>query len=225
MENQRRAALVYAGQVSRGGLTHLPELRKELAFIKSSSIPTASRAVRALRSGRAVQTLEEFKQADLILISVPEAQINAAVAELEASALSWSGRTVVLFDSDLDSAALTPLALRGASIASLNWCPHPQRFFAEGQPEAIRRIKKLMPARSLMVIRSKSDYMNGVRASTEEFYPLLSAAVEGFQKSGMHRAAALKTAALLFAESARVFLRAGKRVLKQPKRKASLPES
>src|SRR4051794_24100418 len=129
MENPQRAALVYAGPVRRSNLTELKGLPGQLAYIKSSSIATASRAVTALRAGKPVTNYEDLDDANLILISVPETAIARITGELASANLSWRGRTVLLFDSLCDSSALGVLGDRGAAIASLNWSAHPQRFF------------------------------------------------------------------------------------------------
>jgi hypothetical protein len=225
MEKRRRAALVFAGPVSRGSLTRLPGLSDQLEFIKSSSIPTASRAVNALRCGQAVRSYEELAGADLILLSAPDAVLPAIVSGLVSSKLDWRGRTVVLYDAERDSSDLEVFRRLGAVVATLNWCASPPRFLAEGDPEAIRRIRSLRPGKSLMVLRSKASYLQALRATTEDFYPLLAASVDLFRKAGMEKAAAEKTAASLFAESARTYLRAGKRLLQRPasKRPASFP--
>src|SRR3954451_6737495 len=143
MEKQPRAALVYAGPVRRSTLNKLPGLPGQLKFIKSSSVATASRAVRALRAGQAVRRYEDLKDADLILISVPADGVKRTAAELAASGLSWNNRCIVLFDSEAESGALTELRRRGSAVASLNWSPQPERFIAEGDSAALRRIRSL----------------------------------------------------------------------------------
>src|SRR4051812_43070422 len=113
MGKQRRAALVYAGPVRRSSLTRLPGLGTQLRFVKSSSVATASRAVRALRAGHAVRRYEDMAEADLFLISVPAKAITHIVTELAASELEWKSRIVVLFDSDAESSAFYELTKRG----------------------------------------------------------------------------------------------------------------
>lgn len=216
MVKQRRAALVYAGRASRGSLTRLPGLAEQLRFVKSSSVATASRAVHSLRGGKAVRSFLDLDSADLIVISVPEALVAGTVEDLNTSGLNWAKRFVVLYDSELDSAVLSSLARQGAITATLNYSPIPERFVAEGDPDAIRRLRSLVAAKELLILHSKADYLHGMRASMERFLPLLASVVDDFRRAGMEKAIAQKTAATMLSESARAYLRAGRRLLKQP---------
>lgn len=213
MEKQQRAALVYAGPVRRSSLTRLPGLAYQLKYIKSSSVATASRAVSALRAGQAVRRYEELAGADLILISVPDAAVARVVSDLAASQLEWKGRTVALFDSAMDTSALLQLKARGAHVATLNWSAHPERFFAEGSAAGLKRIRTLTGKRSLLVLTSKAMYLKAEMISRDGFFPMLASTVELFRKAGMEKAAAEQTAAALFTESIRAWLRAGRRLL------------
>lgn len=223
MVKQRRTALVCAGPLSRGSLTRLSCLPDQVDCIKSSSIPTASRAVAALRAGRAVRSYEELTGADLFLISVPDYSTPRILDELAGCGIEWGGRTIALYDSEADSDILAPFAALGARTATLNWSPLPERFIMEGDSDAIRRLRTLTGSDPVLVLRSKASYLEGLRTATSEFFPLLADAVDHFRAAGLDKAAAEKTAALLFAESARTWLRAGRRLLNQTKRPASLP--
>ncbi len=63
MAKLQPVALVFAGPVSRGTLGQLPGLRERLRWIKSSSVATATRAVRGLRAGVAVPDYADLSPA------------------------------------------------------------------------------------------------------------------------------------------------------------------
>src|SRR5689334_12716049 len=137
MENQWPAALVFAGPVSRGTLTRLPGLTTHLRWIKSSSVATASRAVRALRAGRAVRDYLGLSEAYIVLVSTPAGSLPEITRQLAQSGLEWHDRIVVLYDSDADCRALQPLSDRGAAVASLNYHRRPEQFVVEGHTRAV----------------------------------------------------------------------------------------
>ncbi len=215
MARQQPAALVFAGPVSRGTLSRLPGLRQHLVWIKSSSIATASRAVHALRCGRAVSAFADFEDATVVFISVPDHAVEAAVQELADCGLSWRGRTAILYDSGCTRGMLTPLSSRGAETASLIYHAKPEQFLVDGTPEAIRTVRLFTLDTPLLHLRSCADYRQAMRLTTEDFYPLFAEAMEAFHKAGMTRVQAERTTATMIAESARTWLRAGKRLFKK----------
>ncbi|MBC7925395.1 MAG: hypothetical protein H7039_07025 [Bryobacteraceae bacterium] len=214
MAKQQPAALVFAGPVSRGSLIQLPGLQDCLGWVKSSSIPTASRAVHALGCGKAVRDYRDLSEARMFLISVPESSIGAIVQSLASSELSWQRRTVILFDSEQNSSALLPLQDRGAFAASLNYHNKPEQFLAEGSPQALRQIRGLTAPKPLIVLRSKDRYLAAIRGLRDDFYPGFGLSLKELRASGLDKVSAERTAAVTLAESARVFLRAGHRLLK-----------
>jgi len=211
MEKQQRAALVFAGPVSRGTLNRLPGLPEQLEYVKSSSVATASRAVQALRCGRTVHRLDELEGVDLLILSVPDRALPATVAELLKSGLPLAAMTVVLYDSHLSSTELELLRDVGAHVASLSWHARPEQFVAEGDAFALRRIRSLTGKKTLLILRSKESYLRALRSTTEDFYPVLASAVQGLREAGMEKGTAERMAASLIDHSARVFLRAGRR--------------
>ena len=93
MKKLRPVALLCAGPVSRSPLTRLPNLRRHLVWVKSSSYRVASRAVNALGAGTPVEGLEDMKRAGIWVISVPVSELAA----LEISRMrEWYRRTLMI---------------------------------------------------------------------------------------------------------------------------------
>lgn len=219
MRKQPSVALVCAGAISRSTLSRLPAFTERLRWVKSRTFSAASRAAHALGRGTAVRDYGGLADADLLLIKVPEHEIESVVVELVASPLSWSGRTVVLLDSRSDSGTLRYLEDLGAMTASVNYIGSvPDQFLVEGHPGAVRALRVILRCNNCKILEirrgAKEAYNAGVRAATVDFIPLVVTAVERFRKAGMDRAEARVTAATLFENSIRAYFRAGKRLLR-----------
>jgi hypothetical protein len=225
MKKQQRIALVCMGPVSRSGLSRLPGIRDQLMWVKSSTPSAASRAANVL-GGSAVREYSELDAAGILLILAPDDTLTGVVEELRAE-MDWRGRTAVLFESSLDCTVLKPLAAAGAHIASLNMTDAlSPAVLLEGTVEARRRIRPLVGGGRHNLVElnegGKAEYLAAVHGCTVAFMPAVAEAVDGFRRAGMEKAAAEKTAASLFENSLRAYLRAGKRLLRSTKPPASL---
>lgn len=213
MAKQQPVALVFAGPVSRGTLGQLPGLNHHLRWIKSSSIATASRAVRALRAGIAVGEYTDLTNASAILISVPHDAVDHWAETLAGCGLDWSKRLAVLYDSERDCDALLPLQRKGALVATLDYHPRPEQFLVQASAEALRLIRVLTHDKPLIRLSCKDQYRRALHCARDEFLPLFASTVDHFRAAGMQKAAAEKAAAAAIEDSARAYLRAGHRVL------------
>lgn len=218
MAKLQPVALVFAGPVSRGTLSQLPGLRERLRWIKSSSVATATRAVRGLRAGVAVRDYADLSAAAVVLISVPEQNVQTWADALANCGLSWHKKIAVLYDSTLASDALKPLHAAGAAVATLNYHARPEQFVCEGDAVALRALRDLAANKPLIPLTSKERYFRAVRRTRDEFIPMFASCIEDFRAAGMQKAAAEKAAAAGLQESVRSYLRAGHRVLNPPSR-------
>lgn len=228
MRIQPRVALVCAGALSRSGLVRLAALRQRIRWVKSSTISAAGRAANALGSGTPVGTWAGLENATLVLIQAPDEHIPNLIQEMAFSDLAWAGRAVILIDSNLGSGALSLLERQGAMPGSLNWLSTtPDRYLIEGQETAVRILRSLIKDRKTEIVEirrgGKSDYLAGVQQGTDGFLRLLASTVDQFMYAGMDKPTAERTAASLMESSMRAYFRAGKRLLKEPKRRPSLP--
>jgi hypothetical protein len=219
MKKQPPVALVCAGPVNRGSLTSLPGISEQLRWIKTGHVSSTTRAVNTLGCGAAVREYSEISGAEIVLVKAPEHAAAELVSEMADAALDWTGRTVVLVDTDLDSTALARLERLGAfpaSLARLNALP--DTILLEGHAKAVRVLRSLLRGRHSQVIEirrgCKHEYLAGVRLGTSSFLPTIARAIDHFLQAGMQKAAAEKTAAFLFEDSIRAYCRAGKRLLR-----------
>jgi len=124
----------------------LPALAEQLALVKSTHLRQASRAANALRAGTAVSTCEELAKAKTFLISVPGIETAQTVRELAKTRIKWRGKSVVLCDSTLDSEALAPLEMLGATPGSFLAIDgfQDRRFVIEGGTLALKAMLRLL---------------------------------------------------------------------------------
>lgn len=185
-------ALVGAGPVSQSWVARLPGLRRNLTLVKSSSTRIASRIANAIRCGRPVDSYEALRRSDIILIAVPEEQIQSLLAEMLASAVDWSACSLVLCSRAQDSSALAELRQAGASTASLDVADGfaEKRFLFEGDRLALHRLRRLIEeegtARLIELNEQQRDVFEaGLTFASAMTFQMIAAAVETLKAAGL----------------------------------------
>lgn len=219
MNKLRSVALLCSGQVSRSPLTRLPNLRRNVAWIKSSSYRVASRAVNALGGGIPVVKLDEMKRAWIWVVSVPSAELAYSVKELCSAGLDWRRRTLLILDGEAESEVAACFRAEGAAVAT--FAPidtEESRYVAEGDPDAVRMVRTLVedPQRRVIEIRkgTKASYLAGTLAATKVVLPYIADAVECFQTAGITNPDAKYITERLLTGAMRSYFRAGRRAIK-----------
>lgn len=221
MNKLRSVALLCAGPVSRSELTRLPNLRRNLMWVKSSSYRVASRAVNALGAGAPVEELNEMQRAGVWIVSVPTAELTDSLQQLRSASIDWRDRTLLILDSEVDSATAEWFQSNGASVATFFPVdPDETRYIVEGDSEAVRVLRHLIEdPRSRRVIEikkgAKKTYISGAVAVTQRILPYIAEAVECFQAAGITNPEAKSITEALLDSAMRSYFRAGRRALKQ----------
>jgi predicted short-subunit dehydrogenase-like oxidoreductase (DUF2520 family) len=222
MRTFQSVALLAAGKIRDSFLKTLPSLEEMLGPVRSSSLRLASRICGILGCGHPVDSFAEFDGCELILISVPEPWLPAAVDEMLESTLQWRNKTVLLCDPEIESSALSKLAFVGAMTASLTPVEglDGKFFIAEGDRRAIRAAKRLVEHDSVRVLTiesgRKAHYRAGVAFATTLAMPLLTACVETFRAAGLEQNEATTVATRLFSRTMRSYVKAGRRSWEGP---------
>lgn len=220
MNKLRPVALLCAGPISRSPLTHLPNLRRNLACVKASSYRVASRAVNALGAGIPVVEFDQMKAAEIWMISVPRAELAACLSELQSANLEWRGRVLLILDSEVESCVAAWFRNQGAVVATFAPVDSEEtRYIAEGDSEAVRVLRRLIEdprARRVIEIRkgAKKRYISGSQAATKAILPYIAHAVECFQSAGIGNLEAKAITEALLTGAMRSYFRAGRRALK-----------
>lgn len=164
MKKQVRLGLVVAGNSTGSAILRLPTLAEELGPIKSPAPRVSSRVSHLLRAGYAVNDYEDLGAARLILLRVPDSMVPRIVDELCASELPLKDLSFALCESWLSMDVLQPLAVRGASVATLVGVPSRRRnwFVVEGQIAAVRQIRGFVERNEARAVE--------IRAKTKQLY-------------------------------------------------------
>lgn len=220
MSKLRSVALVCAGPVSRSPLTRLPNLRRDLTWVKSSSFRVASRAVNALGAGVPVVELDEMKRAATWMVSVPRADLPDSLRELAGADLEWRRKTLLILDSEVESETAEAFRQQGATVATFTPVDGEEsRYIVEGDADAVRVVRALIEdshQRKVVEIKkgAKATYIAGASAATQKVLPFIADAVECFQAAGIGTPEAKAITETLLAGAMRSYFRAGRRALK-----------
>lgn len=220
MKKLRPLALLCAGPVSRSPLTRLPNLRRNLTWVKSSSFRVASRAVNALGAGSAVDNISEMKRAVLWVVSVPIGDLSSALDELRAAEINWARGTLLILSAEAESDTGCWFRGQGASVAT--FAPidaEESRFVAEGDSDAVRMVRSLVDdSRNRRVVEikkgAKAAYRAGALTATQEVLPMIADAIDCFLSAGISNPEAKAITEVLLTGAMRSYFRAGRRAIK-----------
>ncbi len=213
--------LVGAGKINPA-LAKLDRLSSLLGPVKSSSLRVASRITNQLRAGRAVSSWTEMSGCSLVLFSLPDEDIPAAMHSAATAPVNWCNKALVLFGSGLESSDMSELAGKGASVGTVEEMEGfaANRFAVEGHRVAVREIRRFLKAAgaSAMEITAgkKPLYSAGVAFAGTLFTPLVEAAVDCLRKSGLSSPDAVEFAEACFRRTLRGYIKAGKQGWKGP---------
>jgi predicted short-subunit dehydrogenase-like oxidoreductase (DUF2520 family) len=220
MSKLRAVALLCSGPVSRSPVTRLPNLRRYLAWVKSSSFHASSRAVNALGAGTPVLHANDAKRAGIWVVSVASAELPSALSELRSATLEWTGRTLLILDSMAESCVAEEFRHSGAAVATFAPIdPEASRYVVEGDADAVGMARSLIEdsrVRRVIEIKkgAKTRYLAGAQAATQNILPFVAEAVECFQSAGLSMPESKSLAETLLTGAMRSYFRAGRRAIK-----------
>lgn len=190
-----RMGLVGAGGVSQSFLARMPSLHAHLGPIKGVSFAAARRLVVTLRAGHAVPNYSALELCSLIWVYVPERQLDATLRDL-AEQTAMHHTMLVICETQRDSTAFEVLRHRGARIATLNTVDDSWQtpFIAEGHPETVRAIRKLLTTERRKLIElhagSKHRFLAAMHMMSELLRPFATAAMSCLQSAGVESSTA-----------------------------------
>lgn len=214
MKLENGVGLVGAGGVSLSFLARLPALLARLGPIKAYSYRVARQIANSLRAGYGVSHYSALGSCRAIWISTPEAALDRTLLEMTAKT-ALRGTMVIVCNSVRESASLGSFHVSGARVATLNPVPDSNEriFVAEGQPDAVRMLSRLLAEdrRKLIELKpgTKPLYFAGVHAAASLLLPWIAAAVDGFRGCGFNYADAAAIGEFLGARALRRYAKAG----------------
>ena len=210
-------ALIAAGRVNGSFIARLPRLDARLGPGVAQSYRLASRIVNTLGAGHPAKDYGPLARSRVVLICVLPVHVPALSEQLAASSFDWSGKLVLLCDSERNSSALAPLAAAGASVASLNPIPglDGKWFVAEGDKRGVRQARRFVEELQAAAIEvdqeALASYEAGLSFASSLFTPVLEACRICLRDAGLTLRAANRLAEALFQQTLRAYVHAGRK--------------
>jgi hypothetical protein len=192
MKFSKTVGLVGAAGVTGSYVARMPALLDHLGPVKGAPLRVSRRIANSLRAGQGVADFAALQRCELILIFVPESQLDALSEELAAT-VALEHKMIVLCDVFRDSLQPSPLRTAGARVATLNCLPETNEkvFVSEGHPAALAELRRLLSLdeRKLVELEpaSKPLYLLGLHLGTHLLLPWIAGAVESLRTAGFTR--------------------------------------
>ena len=189
--------------------------------MKSGSFHASSRAVNALGAGVPVSDANEAKRAGIWVVSVAGSDLSAALAELKARELEWTGRVLLILDSTAESCVGGGLsaARRGSCHVCANRSRMPRAISWKGtpmpcvSPEASLRIPS--PTRDRNQKGRQDDIsLPAPRRPRKTYCPTSQKRWSVFSQRGLTTPESKSLAEDLLSGALRSYFRAGSRAIK-----------
>ncbi|WP_238325842.1 DUF2520 domain-containing protein [Bryobacter aggregatus] len=172
----------------------------------------------AIKAGVATDSLETIRKVELVLLAIPETQLDGWVAQICESKIDWAGVSFVVCSGARDSTSLKALRNCGASTASLDKIDlfEGKRYLFEGSKVALHRLRRLVEKTGAARIVPLNDGMRAVYEAGLTFasgmtFPMIAAAVDTMRAAGLHSKIAEGVVETAVLGAVRSYLRAGKR--------------
>jgi hypothetical protein len=168
----------------------MKDLTREFAAVWAPSAQAATRFARQLKAGEPVRLLADLAFAPLVVFHAPGVSL-APLVERAARELSWEGRSALLWDDSLDSAALAPLAAQGALAASACLAPDLGSPLAilEGDRQAVRAGRRWLAAAAIPSLKlapgGKTRFLASWAAAAACLLPLIEGVADGLESAGL----------------------------------------
>ena len=216
MRKPQPVALAATGKLMQSFLLDLPGFQERIGPVKAPTQRVGTRLVNGLRTGIAVADFQEFDGCAVVFICVPDEMLGKVVGELAEAPLDWAGRTAVVCDSRLTSAALKPLASCGAFTASLELAAGSSRLLlVDGHRRAIAALKPVF-GRRVRIVRIppelKDRYYRGLEIASLGG-PLAALADEELRSIGLTPSQARPVIEAVLLEAVRDYMKSGRKLL------------
>ncbi|MGI8741431.1 MAG: hypothetical protein ACR2NN_02455 [Bryobacteraceae bacterium] len=214
---RQTVGLVGAGKFADATLFRALALAGGLGPVKAPSLRVASRIANTLRAGHPVPNYAEFEHCSLVLISVPDPVLADIVGELAAQSIAWDRKAVVLCSAERGSEELELLGLHGPHAGSLCTIPGFEHHWVllEGDRLVESQIASLIDTRAtrltLIQPSRKPFYLAALACTGSLFVPMLMAAGEALEQSGVSATHASAILEKQIERSTRSFFKAGRK--------------
>ena len=219
MSQGKAVALIAGGEFTRSWFTKLVRRQDppvDISVVYANSLRVASRIANILRAGKPVASLDAAAACAVLLIRVPEGQVEKLVAKLEKLDTEWKAKTVAVCDAREDSSVLRGLEKLGAHTATLNvhQSGDSMYFVLEGADRAIAVLHRVLGIPRISALRvatgQKGRFWRAMQVA-EYVLPLAIAAERELRAAGLAREIASSLIEERIGAIARYYRRAGRK--------------
>ena len=156
----------------------------------------------------------DLKSVPVVLFHSPADHLEALLAVLEAENDDWTGRALVICETELDDSVAERFRRRGASVARVTPFELPGYLVIHGTGAALAAAHRLARELRLHPIEVKpgteSAFNAAVTLGTCALTPVLDAVATLLREAGLREAETPKLAAAIFLKTAREYAHSGK---------------
>jgi hypothetical protein len=208
--------LICGGGLADSWLLRFPKLAASVGPVRGPSQTAATRAVRTLRAGRAVTSLDEFRTVKVLLVAVSDHLLQPVLEELAEAGLGWERMTLLVASLQMDVTELRLFSEKGARVATIGPVEgdNPAWFAVQGDAAARRLVSRLLsPGTRLITIEEgrKPAFLAGLTLSASLVAPILAASTECLMAAGLAPAEASALAVKGLDRARRAFTKAGRK--------------
>lgn len=210
-------ALACAGGISQSWLAKLPRVIDRLGPVKATNLAASRRIVNTLRNGWPVEDVRAFQEATFVFVAAPADLLEPTLDDLASAELNWTGKTLVILDTDLDCQDFGVFTLRNANVATLNQLEgfSDIHLVAQCDTRTAKRLRKLIEDGHTRMLElepgAKGLYQAALTFATSIATPLIAACVESLEKAGFEPAQAAMIAEHSLSRTRRGFAKAGRK--------------
>ena len=214
MEFRHKYGVMGAGMVGRSLIGRLSANGIKLGPVAAVSYRVASRIANSLKGGFAAREPAELDDVGAVLFHAPPDQLAALLEALEASKISWPGRSLIVCDCDVTPAVTHRFRQEGASIAVARQFGVAGRVVLEGSGRALilaHRLARETHLKAVEIRPGSADLFDAaITLSTCAITPLIDQTAALLRDAGVRELDAPRLASALFEQAAAGYAHSGK---------------
>jgi hypothetical protein len=200
-----------AGAVGKSFIGRLPGKATDIGPVVGVSYSVATRTANALRAGHAARDAAEMNHARTVLFHAPPDQASSLLRVLDAAAIDWIGKALIVCDCEVEAAALAPFMAKGASLASAREFGIPGYLAVRGAQPAADRLARELRLRAVDIPpAAENAFAAALTLASTALTPLIDRVAALLRESGVREPDAPRFAATLFQSTANNYAHSGK---------------
>lgn len=218
MAFRHKYGVLGGGALAGSLIGRLPLKAKDIGPVSAVSYRVASRMANSLKAGYPVRSIDDLRNASVILFHAPTEQIPHFVEMLEQEPSDWPGHVLIFCDCIAHQSMQRRLLAKGFSVAMLREFGIPGRMAIKANKtkgdaarRAARAIARQLGARAVEIAFESAPLFNAaVTLASGALTILIDYAAALLRESGVRDTEAPQIAAELFERTARDYAHSGR---------------